>query len=52
MIIKKKNKKKTNIYERKLIDTLKVTNSLNVDFIKFACAVFRLPGFYFFLKFI
>ena len=44
MIIKgKKDKSITKIYKRKLIDNLKITNSLNVDFTKFAVAVFRLP---------
>ena len=44
---KKKNKKKQSKTKKKLIGNLKVTNSLNVDFTKFARAVFWLPSFYF-----
>ena len=47
MIIKKDKYINKNIYEHKLIGNLKVTNSLNADFTKFARAVFWLPSFYF-----
>ena len=44
---KNKNKNKNKTKQKKLIGNLKVTTSLNVDFTKFARAVFWLPSFYF-----